>query len=167
MRNKHNYFFLGKLIKSRIKKYDFVILLNNNNICFNKNIKFLLIELDGILIPFLIKSYLLINNKFLIDFEFFLKKEYYNITGSNIYLEFKYLLFTENVNNNIIGFNVKDINKGFIGVVIDIYRNLKQDLFKVYFENKYFLIPITKVFIKEININEKYILTEIPFGLIE
>ncbi|WGH27406.1 MAG: hypothetical protein NHG04_00150 [Candidatus Bostrichicola ureolyticus] len=161
MRNKHNYFFLGKLIKSRTKKYNWVILLNSYDIRINKNLKFLFIELDGILIPFLIKTYLLYKHKLLIDFEL------NNIEGSNIYLEFKYLLYTENVHHNIIGFNIKDINKGFIGIITDIYHNFKQDIYKVYYKNNFFLMPVTKVFIKEININDRYILTEVPDNLID
>lgn len=166
---KENYFYFGRIIKTHGNKGLLVAQIDiiNKFDVFNE-LKFLFIEISGMLVPFFLCFYQILSKKiFLIKFDTFKIK---NLIGKNIYLPFKSLFFVKDdyfSYYEIIGFQVKDIHKGFIGIIENINNKYPQAIFEIKFQNKQILIPIISSFIQKINILEKNILINSPDGLID
>lgn len=70
---------------------------------------------------------------------------------------------------DIVGCNVLDNSKNSIGVVTEVIKNIGNDIYivKNEYNNKEYLIPAVKQFIKKIDIENKKIIIEPIKGLIE
>ena len=67
---------------------------------------------------------------------------------------------------DLIDIEVYDLNKVFLGKIIDILSTGSNDVYVVKDGNKEILIPALKTVVKEINIQEGKIIVELPEGLV-
>lgn len=88
--------------------------------------------------------------------------------GSLVYINKEDLVLEKNkyFNEDIIGLDVV-VDDKIIGQVIDIEKNLAQELLRVKKENKQYLIPYVDYFVKEIDINNNKIYINNIEGLFE
>jgi len=139
----------------------------------NENLPFLIVELDGLLVPFSIKMYRLKS-----DASGFLQLEGIDtedqaqeFSGLDIYLQTDIISKMEEVNYEseyFVGFNLIEQTKGMIGLVSDIDRSTANALFVVEQEDgKELLIPIAEDYILDIKQDKKEILLELPEGLLD
>ena len=165
-------FLIGSIFKLHGYKGNLII-YNENNFSFNlKEIKYLFIEIDQILVPFFIdrisinktKNILIkiqdIDNeekarKFL-NLKVFFPNIYQGINKKE-----------ETIDNKIIGFEVEDIKHGILGKIKNIDTQTSQKLIYVSNKNKEFCFPMNDHFIKSVEFNFKKIIVEIPKEIIE
>ena len=69
--------------------------------------------------------------------------------------------------HEIIGFSVKDVSFGDVGVVSGVNDSNVQPLFEIDRNGTEILIPLIDRFIKKVDKENKVILLEVPNGLIE
>jgi len=70
-------------------------------------------------------------------------------------------------NHEVIGFLIKDLNFGEVGILVKVLDYPHQDVFSVMHGEKEVLIPVSDEIIKEVRRMEKEIWVECPEGLIE
>lgn len=68
--------------------------------------------------------------------------------------------------HEVIGFKVKDVNFGEVGIITAINDSTAQALFEIDREGVEILIPMNDEFIKELDRDKKTIIVETPEGLI-
>lgn len=75
----------------------------------------------------------------------------------------------ENSSVRLKGFKVfRDSNDNYLGIISDVLENRYQDVLEIaHSSERKILIPYVDVFIKKINLKEKYIILNVPDGLIE
>ena len=130
-------------------------------------IKFIFIKINGSQIPFRIESFQKIK-----DFSFLVKIDEFNsddevkkIVTNEVFIENKYIAnFKEN--QNIIGFSVIEIEKGFLGKVETINDQTIQKIIFVKSNEKKFCFPYHENFIKNINYKKKELKVKISDDLI-
>lgn len=71
--------------------------------------------------------------------------------------------------SDLIGCKVYDMNKAYIGDIIDVLQGYSNDVYVVKDKtlNKEYLIPAVKAFVKEVNIKDKIISIDPVEGMIE
>jgi len=130
-----------------------------------------LLEIEGLLVPFFIDEWTITSNercriKFLwVDSEPAAKR----LVGCKLFLptknvELKQVDFTAKP-NLMIGFMASDINKGELGVIMDIYDNPGNPLILIQKQGKELLVPLHNDFIKEIQLQKKTVIFNLPEGL--
>ncbi|MEZ5024771.1 MAG: ribosome maturation factor RimM [Chitinophagales bacterium] len=115
-------------------------------------------------LPFFIETFQFIGNQnAIIKFEELDSKESAQVYKSGkLFLEedkFERLLDDENASHQYIGFTIKDVHHGHIGIVEDVYEFPHQDLLSVQYQNKEILIPFQEDLIEEFQIEQKIILS--------
>ena len=66
-----------------------------------------------------------------------------------------------------IGYKLTDVHKGAIGTIDDVLQGSHQWLGKLQYDSKEVLIPLVSDFIRQINVKSKFIVVELPEGLLE
>ena len=69
--------------------------------------------------------------------------------------------------HEVIGFEVFDVNYGYIGTISGINDASSQPIFEIHYQGKEILIPLHDDFLKEVNRKEKKIIVTTPDGLID
>jgi len=69
--------------------------------------------------------------------------------------------------HEIIGYTIKDVNKGMLGTVQQIYEIPSHDLIGMEYQSKEVLIPIKDDIIIKVDKVEKWIEVDLPDGLLE
>jgi 16S rRNA processing protein RimM len=69
--------------------------------------------------------------------------------------------------HEVIGFQVKDINKGVLGKITNIYEGNQQDLLGMEYQGKEVLIPIVDEIVLEIDYENQIVEVNLPEGLLE
>lgn len=143
---------------------------STDDLCYD----FLLVEIDGGLVPYYVEQIRDKNaEESLVKFEFIENQEdAKRISGSPIYIDSEWIDSEEKKSDNmsigmLIGFDVEDIKTGYIGKITDIdEQNGMNPLFVVETKEGEKLIPIVDDFIKEIETKQKKIKFDLPEGLI-
>jgi len=168
---KKDCFFIGSIFKLHGYKGK-IILFNENDILLNfEKIKYLLIEKEGILIPFFVEkisSYK--SNNFLIEFEDIKNEdEAKKLLNSNVFTSYKLIYENTEVSleKKIIGFKIIDKQFGDLGNIQTINNQSSQALIFVKNNNKEFCFPLEDQFIDSIKIEQKIVYTKIPKEIID
>ena len=168
---KKDCFFIGSIFKLHGYKGK-IILFNENDILLNfEKIKYLLIEKEGILIPFFVEkisSYK--SNNFLIEFEDIKNEdEAKKLLYSNVFTSYKLIFENTEISfeKKIIGFKIIDKQFGYLGNIQTINNQSSQALVFVKNNNKEFCFPLEDQFIDSIEFEQKIVYTKIPKEIID
>lgn len=169
---KEDCFYLGKIVSKFSFKGEVLIKLDTDEPELYKELESVFLSIGRDLVPFFIDRISLHKSDLLrvkfedvdteAEAEGMLKTEVYlplsflpELTGNKFYF------------HEIIGFTMKDVNYGVVGLINAVNESAAQPLFVVENEGKELLIPMNDEFIVEVNRKEKYILVETPEGLID
>ncbi|RLD28691.1 MAG: 16S rRNA processing protein RimM [Bacteroidetes bacterium] len=169
---KDNCFYLGKIVKKYSFKGEVLVKLDTDQPEIYNKLDAVFIELKNKLIPFFIERSQLHKSKLLrIKFEDVTTEEDADaIMKTELYLPLELLPKLEGNKfyfHEVIGFNVKDVNFGSVGVIKGINDITSQALFEIDRDGIEILIPLNDAFIKEVNRENKTIVVETPEGLIQ
>ena len=168
---KKDCFFIGSIFKLHGYKGK-IILFNENSISLNfDKTKYLLIEKDGILIPFFlnkINSYK--SDNFLIEFEDInSENQAKELLKCKVYTSKNLIYQSEetSLEKQILGFKIIDKEFGELGNIQIIDNQSSQALVFVKNNNKEFCFPLINQFIHSIEIEQKVVYTKIPKEIID
>ncbi len=169
---KQDCFYLGKIVKKYSFKGEVLVKLDTDQPEIYNNLDTVFIELRNNLIPFFIESSQLHKSELLrIKFEDVSTEEDANaIMKCELYLPLELLPKLDGNKfyfHEVIGFTVKDLNFGDVGIIKGINDMTSQALFEIDREGTEILIPLNDDFIKEVDRKNKIIIVETPPGLIE
>lgn len=138
-----------------------------------ENIEFLIIEIQGILVPFFIEEYRFKSESTgLIKFEGVDSDEQAKVfSGLTLFVQKKYLDKVEDAEielNYFVGFHLVDEIKGELGLITEVDQTTENALFVIdNGSDDELLIPIGDDYIREIDHYNKRILVRLPEGLLE
>lgn len=168
---KKDCFFIGSIFKLHGYKGK-IILFNQNSVSLNfDKTKYLLIEKDGILIPFFlnkINSYK--SDNFLIEFEDInSENQAKELLKCKVYTSKNLIYQSEetSLEKQILGFKIIDKEFGELGNIQIIDNQSSQALVFVKNNNKEFCFPFNNQFIDSIEIEQKVVYTKIPKEIID
>ena len=169
---KKDCFYLGKIVKKYSFKGEVLVKLDTDQPEIYNNLDAVFIELKNNLIPFFIEKSQLHKSQLLrIKFEDVTTEEDADtIMKSDLFLPLILLPKLEGDKfyfHEVIGFTVKDVNFGNVGIIKGIIDSTSQALFEIDREGVEILIPMNDEFIKEVNRENKTIVVETPEGLID
>lgn len=168
---KNDCFFFGKITKTHGLKGELTIKLDVANPEDFKDLRYLLIEDKGNLIPYFIESQKVNGDKMFVQFQDVKKMEQAVVfIGKAVFLpnemmpeldddEFYY--------NEIVGFKLVDAEKGEIGAISDVLEYPTQAVIQVMKDGKEILIPIHDDIIEKVNKKAKTLNIKAPEGLID
>ncbi|MFQ3213830.1 MAG: 16S rRNA processing protein RimM [Marivirga sp.] len=126
---------------------------------------------NGKLVPFFIEYIQVKHTQALLKFEDVNSKdEAVLLKGRSVHLPLSQLpeLSEEQFYfHEIIGYSVKDKERGELGVVAQVYEAGHQDLIGMDYKGKEILIPINDDIIEKVDREEKQLLVNLPEGLLE
>jgi len=168
--NPDAFFLVGKVVKSSGSNGDVIVLFQPGiNIDIQK-LESVFIRIKGELIPFFIdrlntKSNNQANVRFM-DYD--TQDEVSIVLGASIFLPKPAgKKSRKNLDPDITGYRVTDINYGDIGEVVSLLELPMHEVLEVRFGDKLILIPVSESIILEINSKARKIMIEAPEGLIE
>jgi 16S rRNA processing protein RimM len=169
---KEDCFYLGKIVTKHSFKGEVVAKLDTDEPELYTNLESVFVALGNDLVPFFIEESLLQKgNQLRIRFEDVESEEDADaILGSGLYLPIEFLpKLTGNkfYFHEIIGFDIEDVNYGFVGVITGINDSSAQPLFEVDSNGTEVFIPMIDDFIKKVDRDTKKIIVKSPAGLIE
>ncbi len=123
------------------------------------------------LIPYFIEHIQILDRKAVIKFEGIdTVEEAEGLRSSQLYLPLDQLPQLEENQfyyHEIIGYSIKDVNKGMLGKVKQIYEVPSHDLIGMQYQNKEVLIPIKDDIILKVDKVENTLEVKLPDGLLE
>ena len=132
---------------------------------------YLVLLLDGILVPFLIEEYRFrSDNVALVKFEGIDSTEKARtLTNVEVYYPVKFMDDQEEISswNYFIGFRVEDIHHGCLGTVVDVDDATMNVLFVIENGDEEVLLPAHEEFILDIDRKKKILKVDIPDGLLD
>ena len=169
---KEDCFYLGKIVKKYSFKGELLAKLDTDQPELYDNLEAIFIDLRGNLVPFFIESSQLHKSDLLrikfedidteVDAETLLKSELYlplellpKLEGNKFYY------------HEVIGFTIKDVNYGDVGLIKAINDSTAQALFEVDRNGVEILIPMNDEFIIKVDRENKCIEVNTPEGLID
>ncbi len=169
---KEDCFYLGKIVRKHSFKGQVVAKLDTDEPELYTNLESVFVALGNDLVPFFIEESLLQKgNQLRIQFEDILSEEDADsILGSELYLPIEFLpKLTGNkfYFHEIIGFDMEDVNYGYVGVITGVNDASAQPLFEVNSNGTEVFIPMIDDFIKTVDRDSKKIVVESPAGLID
>ncbi|MBL4746794.1 MAG: 16S rRNA processing protein RimM [Flavobacteriaceae bacterium] len=169
--HKKDCFYLGKIVRKHSFKGEVVIKLDTDEPGLYQNLESVFVLLGGNLIPFFIEESLLQKgNQLRVRFEDVDNEEDAdNILGSGIYMPLTMLPKLEGNKfyfHEVIGFEVEDVNEGYVGIIDGINDSTAQALFEIKEGDTEILIPMIDEFIVKIDREHKKVVVNTPVGLI-
>lgn len=169
---KKDCFYLGKIVKKYSFKGEVLVKLDTDQPEIYNNLDTVFIKIQNDLIPFFIERSQLHKSQLLrIKFEDVTTEEDADyIMKSQLYLPLELLPKLEGNKfyfHEVIGFTVKDVNFGYVGIIKGINDTISQALFEINRDGIEILIPLNDEFIKDIDRENKTIVVETPEGLID
>ncbi|WP_296638386.1 ribosome maturation factor RimM [Polaribacter sp.] len=169
---KEECFYLGRIVTKYSFKGEVVIKLDTDEPELYKNMESVYVEFGTNLVPFFIeKSSLHKGNQLRVQFEdIYSEEEADSILKCGIYLPLDLLPKLSGDKfyyHEVIGFQVIDINFGYVGVIVHINDKAAQPLFEINKDEKEIFIPMIDNFIKKVDRIHKKIEVETPTGLID
>jgi len=167
---REDYRLLGSVVKTRGISGEVVIRSKITNSGINEDLRFVMIKIDGLLVPFFIESWQSLSKEKII-----LKLRDTDTREKADKLKDKEIWLPRNKIKNshilpsgdLTDYEVIDINAGNIGRstgILDIPGNA---LLKIEYRERELLLPIQKGIIVEINSKKKIIRVDLPEGLLE
>ncbi len=169
---KKDCFYVGKIVRKHSFKGEVVAKLDTDEPELYQNLESVFLDFSNQLIPFFIqKSLLQKGNQLRIRFEDIEDESSANkLLGAGMYLPLQMLpKLTGNkfYYHEVIGFSIKDKEKGHIGLITSINDQSSQPLFVIDADGKEVLIPMIDEFIQKVDREYKEIILETPQGLID
>ena len=168
---KNDCFFFGKVTKTHGLKGEMTIKLDVANPADFKDLRYLLIEERGSLIPYFIESQKITGDKMFVQLQDVKKMEQAIVfLGKAVFLPNELMPQLEEDEfyyNEIIGFKLIDEVKGEIGAISDVLEYPTQAVIQVMKDGKEILIPIHDDIIKKVDKTSKTLIVKAPEGLID
>ncbi|MCL2683247.1 MAG: ribosome maturation factor RimM [Bacteroidales bacterium] len=164
-------FYLGIITKAFGYKGEVDIFLDVDEPQNYATLDAVFVELKGQLIPYFIENIRLKNNHAVVKFQDVHTDNVQMLIGAKLYLPLAALPKLDGNKfyfHEVIGFSMKDVNHGEIGILENIMDNGPQPIFQIkHLSGKEILIPILDEFIVDINRENQNITTHAPEGLID
>lgn len=168
---KEDCFYLGKIVRKHSFKGQVVAKLDTDEPELYKNLESVFVALSNDLVPFFIEESLLQKgNQLRIQFEDVESEEDADaILGAELYLPLEFLPKLKGNKfyfHEIIGFDIEDVNYGYVGVITGVNDSSAQPLFEIDSNGVAVFIPMIDDFIKKVDRDNNKIIVESPAGLI-
>ena len=164
-------FQLGHVIKPHGLKGEVSILLDVDHPQQYNELESVFIEINNKLVPFFIESIRIKKDVAVIKLEDVENEaDLKPILGKDLYLPLDILPPLEGNHfyfHEVIGFLIKDKSLGELGTITSVYTHPNQNLLAMDFESHEILIPINDEIIIQVDRENKYILVDLPEGLID
>ena len=168
---KNDCFFFGKITKTHGLKGEITIKLDVANPEDFKDLRYLLIEDRGNLIPYFIENQKINGDKMFVQLQDVKKVEQaVTFMGKAVFLPnemMPQLAEDEFYYQEIIGFKLIDVAKGEIGEISNVLEYPTQAVIQVMKDGKEILIPIHDDIIQKVNKKAKTLTVKAPEGLID
>ena len=168
---KNDCFFFGKVTKTHGLKGEMTIKLDVANPADFKDLRYLLIEERGSLIPYFIESQKITGDKMFVQLQDVKKMEQAIVfLGKAVFLPNELMPQLEEDEfyyNEIIGFKLIDETIGEIGAISDVLEYPTQAVIQVMKDGKEILIPIHDDIIQKVDKKAKILTVKAPEGLID
>lgn len=137
-----------------------------------EELPFFIFELDGIFVPFVVSEFRLkTSSTGILRLDGLNSEEdARTFSGLQIFILKEQLDLLPEVEpglDYLVGFQLKDIEKGMIGVISEIDHTTENALFVIQQEDDELLIPVSEEYIREIDQDNKIIEVELPEGLLD
>ncbi|MCF8273753.1 MAG: ribosome maturation factor RimM [Flavobacteriaceae bacterium] len=165
-------FYLGKIVRKYSFNGELLIKLDTDQPELYENLEAVFINYRNTFMPFFIESSQFHKSDLLrVQFEdVTTEAEADSLLKSNVYLPLEFLPKLEGNKfyfHEVIGFNMDDVNYGYVGTIISINDSTAQALFEVEKDGKEILIPLNDAFIVKVDRTKKTLLVNTPEGLID
>ena len=169
---KEDCFYLGKIVRKHSFRGEVVIKLDTDEPELYQNLESVFVALGNNLVPFFIETISLQKgNQLRIRFEDVENEADADaIMGVEVYLPLKFLpKLTGNkfYFHEIFGFDIEDVNYGYLGVIAGVNDSSAQPLFEVNSNGTKIFIPMIDDFIRKVDRDNNKIIVETPEGLID
>ena len=169
--NKNDCFFFGKITKTHGLKGEITIKLDVANPADFSDLRYLLIEDRGNLIPYFVEYQKINGDKMFVQLQDVIKMEQaLTFIGKAVFLPNELLPQLDDDEfyyKEIVGFKLIDAEKGEIGAISDVLEYPTQAVIQVMKDGKEILIPIHDDIIQKINKKAKTLNIKAPEGLID
>lgn len=168
---KNDCFFFGKVTKTHGLKGEITIKLDVVNPSDFRDLRYILIEDKGNLIPYFIENQKINGDKMFVQLQDVTKMEQAVVfLGKGVFLPNEMLPELDDNDfyfKEIIGFNLIDEEKGEVGTISDVLEYPTQSVIQVMRDGKEILIPIHDDIIQKVNKKAKVLNIKAPEGLID
>ena len=169
---KEDCFYLGRIARKFSFKGEVLLHLDSDDVEQYEEMESVFVEMGKNLVPFFIERAQIHKNELLrVKFEDVESEADADaIMGKALYLPLSLLPKLEGNKfyyHEVIGFTLKDKTKGDVGIIVSINDTTAQPLFEVKNGETEILIPMIDPFLVEVNRQEKYILMDLPEGLVD
>ncbi|UPS92250.1 MULTISPECIES: ribosome maturation factor RimM [unclassified Bizionia] len=169
---KEDCFYLGKIVSKYSFKGELLIKLDTDEPDLYENLDAMFVDLRNNLVPFFIESSQLHKSDLLrVRFEDVdTEADADSLIKCDIYLPLDLLPKLEGDKfyyHEIIGFQVRDVNFGTVGIVTSVNDTTAQALFEIDKDGTEILIPMNDAFIVKVDKANKEIILDTPEGLID
>lgn len=168
---KNDCFFFGKVTKTHGLKGEITIKLDVVNPSDFRDLRYILIEDKGNLIPYFIENQKINGDKMFVQLQDVTKMEQAVVfLGKGVFMPNEMLPELDDNDfyfKEIIGFNLIDEEKGEVGTISDVLEYPTQSVIQVMRDGKEILIPIHDDIIQKVNKKAKVLNIKAPEGLID
>ena len=168
---KNDCFFFGKITKTHGLKGEITVKLDVANPEDFKDLRYLLIEDRGNLIPYFIENQKINDDKMIVRLQDVKKVEQaVAFMGKAVFLPNEFMPELEDDDfyyKEIVGFKMVDALKGEIGEISDVLEYPTQAVIQVMKDGKEILIPIHDDIIQKVDKKAKILTVKAPEGLID
>ena len=168
---KNDCFFFGKVTKTHGLKGEITIKLDVVNPADFKDLRYVLIEDRGNLIPYFIENQKINGDKMFVQLQDVKTMEQAVVfLGKGVFLPNDMLPQLDDNDfyfKEIIGFKLVDELKGEVGLISDVFEYPTQAVMQVMKDGKEILIPIHDDIIRKVNKKAKILNIKAPEGLID
>lgn len=168
---KNDCFFFGKITKTHGLKGELTVKLDVANPGDFKDLRYVLIEDRGNLIPYFIENQKINGDKMIVQLQDVKKVEQaVAFMGKAVFLPNELMPELEDDDfyfQEIVGFKMVDVLKGEIGEISDVLEYPTQAVIQVMKDGKEILIPIHDDIIQKVDKKAKILTVKAPEGLID
>ncbi len=168
---KNDCFFFGKITKTHGLKGEITVKLDVANPGDFKDLRYVLIEDRGNLIPYFIENQKINGDKMIVQLQDVKKVEQaVAFMGKAVFLPNELMPELEDDDfyfQEIVGFKMVDVLKGEIGEISDVLEYPTQAVIQVMKDGKEILIPIHDDIIQKVDKKAKILIVKAPEGLID
>lgn len=169
---KEDCFYLGKIVKKYSFKGEILVKLDTDQPEIYEHLDAVFLDLRNNLVPFFVEHSQLHKSELLrIKFEDVdTESDADAIMKSHLYLPLDLLPKLDGNKfyfHEIIGFKIKDVDFGHVGIIKGINDSTAQALFEIDRNGVEVLIPMNDEFIEKVDRNNKTIIVNTPEGLID
>jgi 16S rRNA processing protein RimM len=169
--NKEDCYEVGYIVKTHGLKGEVGIHLDVDNPAEYDDIDGLLIEKNGVLIPYMIERIRINVDKAIVKFEEIKSiEEAQPLVRKTIYLPLNQLNKLKDDQfyyHDVIGYQIVDNLQGKLGILKTVYSQPHQDLLAMEYQQKEVLIPMSKEHVLKANHELKELYVQLPDGLLE